>query len=168
MGIAYPAHSRLVECVKYDPVSGIFTCRAHQPRSKFFPGDAMGSVISSGYVQIYIDGVSYLAHRLAWLYETGSVPDGDIDHRDLVRTHNWFSNLREATRVQNISNQPVRVTNTSGFKGVSFNKQKGKFQARIRVNGRRLHLGFFEDAASAGAAYDIAASHHHGEFAYGR
>ena len=167
MTIAYPSHDRLVECVRYNPLSGIFTCREHQPKSRFYPGDVLGSLISSGYLQVYIDGVSYLAHRLAWLHETGSVTENDIDHRDLVKTHNWFSNLREATRRQNIQNQGVKATNTSGFKGVSFSKQKGKFEARIRANGRRIHLGFFDLPEDAGAAYEAAATQLHGGFAYG-
>ena len=110
-------HSRLLECVVYDPDTGVFTCKAHQRKSRYYQGDVLGSLISSGYVQIYVDGVSYLAHRLAWFYVHGAMPTEDIDHRDGVKTHNWIGNLRPATRRQNIRNQAMKASNSSGYKG---------------------------------------------------
>ena len=162
-----PSRTRLLECVIYDPDTGSFTCKIHQYKSKYHPGDILGSKSSNGYLQIYIDGVPYLAHRLAWLYFYGEIPEHDIDHKDTDRLNNKINNLRKATRSQNLQNQSVKPSNTSGFKGVSFNKQKNKYEARIRVNGQRIRLGFYDSAEDAGRAYEEAAKLYHKEFAYG-
>jgi len=55
--------------------------------------------------------------------------------------------------------------NTSGFRGVSWNSRAGKWKAAIVVRGRTRHLGFFADAAEAGAVYEEAAAREFGEFA---
>jgi hypothetical protein len=114
-----------------------------------------------GYLKIRIDRRNYLLHRLAWLYVHGCWPVGQIDHRDLNPANNAISNLRDATHAQNKQNS--RGLRGDGLKGVRLSH--GKWQASIRVNGRRLHLGTFSAPESARAAYVAAASKHHGEFA---
>lgn len=158
------SHNRLLECVDYNPDTGIFIAKKTVKGSKYRPGDILGSAISSGYIQIYVDGVSYLAHRLAWFYMTGDWPENDIDHKDRVKTHNWFLNLRKSTRRQNIHHQPVKATSSTGVKGVYFHKGRGVYHARIRVNGKRKHLGSFATPEEAKSAYDAAAMPLHGDF----
>ena len=63
------SRARLQECAIYDPDTGSFTCKTHQYKSKYYSGDILGSKSSNGYLQIYIDGIPYLAHRLAWLLQ---------------------------------------------------------------------------------------------------
>lgn len=162
-----PTQARLLECVNYNPDTGLFTCKQRWYKSKYYPGDILGVKSPNGYIQICIDGIPYLAHRLAWLYQYGEIPEQDIDHKDGNRSNNKINNLRKATRTQNLQNQPLKPSNTSGFKGVNFNKQKKKYEARIRVNGKRIRLGFFESAEDAGKAYADAAKIYHKEFAYG-
>ena len=63
------------------------------------------------------------------------------------------------------ANTTLRSYNTSGRKGVCWNKGSGKWQAGIKVRGKSLHLGLFDDIDAAAAAYQQAAAHHFGQFA---
>ena len=62
--------------------------------------------------------------------------------------------------------QDKQINNTSGFKGVSFNKPVNKYQALININGKRKHLGYFETAEEASKAYDTNAKQIHKDFYY--
>ncbi len=75
------------------------------------------------------------------------------------------SNLRICSHAQNMKNQAKRVTNLSGYKGVTWNKRFKKFQARIGSNGKYRSLGYYMDPKEAALAYDNAAEKYHGEFA---
>lgn len=86
------------------------------------------------------------------------------DHVDGDGLNNRRSNLRPATQVQNLWNQRKPVNNTSGFKGVSWNKEKARWRAQIRFNGPRVHLGYFDTPEAAHAAYVEASARLHGEF----
>lgn len=88
-----------------------------------------------------------------------------IDHRDGDGLNNRRRNLRPATSHQNQCNQPRRKDNTSGFKGVFWDKNKSKWRARIWFRGLNQSLGYFEDPTVAAKAYDEAARRFHGEFA---
>jgi hypothetical protein len=88
-----------------------------------------------------------------------------VDHIDGDGLNNRRSNLRLATNAQNLWNTGRRVTNSSGYKGVSFDKQKGKWHARIRRFKKYYHLGFFDNPEQAHQAYVSAAKEFHGEFA---
>jgi hypothetical protein len=112
-----------------------------------------------GYIDIGIDGKSYLAHSLAWLYVTGQWRR-EIDHKNTRRADNRWRNLRPATRSLNRANSRIAKNNTSGLKGVRLYRS-GKFQARIG----QTHLGYFDTAIEAGTAYITAAKKHFGEFA---
>jgi hypothetical protein len=129
------------------------------------PGDVAGHLTAQGYWRISVDGRRYLAHRLAWLYVHGEWPAAQIDHVDLDKSNNRFANLREATNAQNKANTRARKDNTSGFKGASWDKRSGRWRARICVVGKDSHLGFFDSAETAHAAYCQAANEAFGEFA---
>lgn len=88
----------------------------------------------------------------------------DVDHRDGNGLNNRRSNLRLATDSSQRHNQTIRVNNTSGYIGVCWHKRVGKFQARIRLNTHRQHLGFFDDPIEAAMVRDEAARKLHGEF----
>jgi len=89
----------------------------------------------------------------------------DTDHVNGDGLDNRKSNLRKATRSENLYNQGVPAHNTTGFKGVCFNKRCGKFQAEIRVSGKPRRLGLFVTKEEAHAAYCMAAKKLHGKFA---
>lgn len=93
------------------------------------------------------------------------IKGADVDHRNGDRLDNRRHNLRSSTRSQNCANQKVRSTNTSGFKGVGWKKDMAAWAARICVNYRRFHLGYFSSAEEAARAYDTAAQQYFGEFA---
>lgn len=84
------------------------------------------------------------------------------DHRNGDSLDNQRFNLRAATNQQNAFNVGKFRNNTSGFKGVSF--ARGKWHARIQMNGRSKFLGSFDSPVSAAMAYKAAAQQLHGEF----
>lgn len=159
---------RLMELLSYDPESGKFSWRNDRRNGNVttvMAGQEAGTAQGNGYRVISVDGKNYPAHRLAWLYMTGSLPPNDIDHVNCVRDDNRFCNLRSATRQQNASNRKINRNSSSGFKGVRLQKRTGRWEARIRVGYRYEHLGTFETPEDAHAAYCVGAERYHGEFA---
>ena len=89
-----------------------------------------------------------------------------IDHKDGDKLNNTRSNLRSATNQQNQFNTERQVNNTSGFKGVTWDKHNSRWLARIRFGkGKRQHLGSFVTAEEAARAYNNAAEELHGDYA---
>jgi len=98
---------------------------------------------------INISGKKYFAHRLVWVIHYGCWPENQIDHKDGDRLNNRLSNIRLATITQNSRNRSKRSDNSSGHPGVCWYHKHQRWAARISVNGKRIHLGFyisFEDA----------------------
>ncbi|MDR6393480.1 AP2 domain-containing protein [Paraburkholderia phenoliruptrix] len=102
-------------------------------------------------------------HRFILEIQTGD--ERIVDHIDGNRLNNQKANLRICTHAQNLRNQKRRRDNTTGYKGVTFDVKAGRFHAQIRNNGARKHLGHFDTAEEAHAAYCAAALELHGEFA---
>jgi hypothetical protein len=137
----------------YDPDTGIFWWRV-QPSRRAKAGEAAGCVDSYGYTCIRINGMQFKAHRLAWLHFHGLWPEQQIDHLNGNRADNRIANLRDVSRSMNLQNQTrPQKSNTSGFLGVSWKKGKNRWQALIMVNGRNQHIGYFNTAEAAHAAY---------------
>jgi hypothetical protein len=90
---------------------------------------------------------------------------GFIDHINQNRADNHLKNLRVATRSQNLANQKSK-RGSSKFKGVSFFKQTKRWEAYIKKDGKRYHLGFFKSEEDAARAYDEVAIEKFKEFAY--
>jgi hypothetical protein len=156
-------YERLRELLDYDPETGAFRWKPTIGNRR--SGCIAGSPHSSGYLSITIDGHNYLAHRLAWLFQTGKWPNEMIDHVDCSRNNNRFSNLRQADRSQNMCNRTKSVTNKSGFKGVHWHYAKRRWQAKIGMGGKYKHLGYFSTPEAAHAAYIAAAEAKHLGFA---
>lgn len=95
----------------------------------------------------------------------GAAPGLEVDHRDGNGLNNKRSNLRIATTAQNQRNQRISSVNTSGYKGVTWHSQRGKWQAQIKINGKVKYLGCFTSALDASAAYQSAAVDAFGEWA---
>lgn len=88
-----------------------------------------------------------------------------VDHRNGDRLDNRRSNLRPATRSQNLCNSGKKRHNTSGFKGASWHRENQLWEASIRKDGKRRTLGYFPTPEEAARAYDAAALQLHGQFA---
>lgn len=116
------------------------------------------------YLHLEIDGLVFRQHRLAWLYMTGDCPKY-IDHINGIKSDNRFCNLRCASSSQNIQNVGKRITNSSGYKGVSYEDKKRKWRAKIGINYKIIHSGYFNCSTAAHFAYCRAAKKYHGEFA---
>lgn len=145
----------------YDPKTGVIKWKSGQRA-----GMAAGTLISSGYIQISHLGERYLAHRLAWFIMKGEWPQHHIDHINRVSIDNRWANLREATHTQNSHNASIRKDNTSGAKGVSWDRSKKKWCAQIRINGKKQRIGCYETKEAAAAAYQRAAKEAFDQFAH--
>jgi len=96
----------------------------------------------------------------------GVPKESDVDHIDGNKRNNQRSNLRLATRAENLRNRGKNKNNTSGFKGVFLQKVTGRFFAQIKLNRKAIYLGTFSTPEEAHAAYVEAAKEYHGEFAH--
>jgi hypothetical protein len=154
---------RLRELLHYDPDTGQFTWRRSVGPMK--AGSRAGKRHHIGYIRIAIERRTYMAHRLAWLYIHGVWPQGITDHINRDRADNRIANLREATYTLNMANTPIQKHNVSGFKGVVFRKDRKKWKASIRANGRYYYIGLFDTPEAAHDAYFAAAKRLFGDFA---
>jgi hypothetical protein len=115
-----------------------------------------------GYSKATIKQEQVMLHR--WL--VGAQDGEEVDHKN----HNTFDcrrdNLRRCTKSQNMANMKTPKNNTTGFKGVTFDKRVNRYTARIKVNRHHRHLGSFITAEDAAIAYNHAALASFGEFAY--
>lgn len=145
--------NHLKEALEYNPDTGIFIWKIN-PSMGTKSGSIAGSVNDEGYIKIAYKRKIYSAHRLAWLYMYGSMPEDKIDHRNGIKSDNRIINLRSATHMQNLCNQRKPMSNnTTGYLGVSYSKKNRKFVAQIRINGRLKYLGSFSKAIEAHEAY---------------
>ena len=104
--------------------------------------------------------VTVAMHRIIMSQPKGLM----IDHQDGNGLNNRRNNLRLATSSQNNCNSRIRIDNTSGLKGIFLVKKTGKWRARITVNKKENHLGYFLSKKEAYAAYCAASDKYHGEF----
>lgn len=150
----------LRECLHYDPSTGFFTWRerpvSHFPSERIknsinsrYAGKVAGSHDKDGYIQIHFKGGKRKAHRLAFLFSYGRIPDGEIDHINHIRDDNRIANLREATSKQNRRNKALYARSSTGVTGVRQLPATGMWQARIRIDGVDKHLGNFTAKESA-------------------
>ena len=139
--------------VNYDPITGSLTWRLRATRAAQI-GNSIGTVVGTlpdkGYIVITLFGVTYQAHRLAWLHYYGQFPDKQIDHIDHNRTNNSITNLRETSLHTNMKNKSLYTTNTTGYSGVT--PHGASWLARIGVNGTKVLLGAFRTFDEAVAA----------------
>ena len=143
---------RLREVLIYEADTGRFIRKVDSRKGKAKAGDVAGSIEQNGYAAIWVDGVKYLAHRLAWLHTTGEWPTAMIDHINRNRADNRIQNLRQADNSINQQNLGgARRHNKTGLLGVSRNKSRWK--AEISASGVRRHIGTFGTPEEAHYAY---------------
>lgn len=150
-------YEKVIEILRYEPENGVLERKLKSGRWK----TCGNKPICRGYGHVGIGGKLYLAHQLIWLLTYGEWPENDIDHRDRNPMNNKIENLRVVTRQENQHNHGLRRDNSSGYIGVSFNKQRNKYHAQIALNGKRIFLGYYPTAEEAFTAYMLAKIEHH-------
>jgi hypothetical protein len=153
----------LKSVVVYNSKTGEFAWSRHRDVSRI--GVPVNRLDGYGYKTLWIDGKWQKQHRLAWLYLYGRWPKDQIDHINGCRSDNRAANLREATLAENMRNRVVQKNNTSGYPRVQ--RSGMKYRVAIRKNGKRLHVGTFENFELAKAVSDAAADFLHGDFSNG-
>ena len=151
---------RLEDAFRYDAESGVLT--------RIFKGGQTRIIGSKkttdGYTKTSLNGREYPAHRLIWWIAYGSLPDRFIDHINGDKSDNRLSNLRLATDSENKRNVGKRQHNTSGFKGVTWDKANKRWLAHATFQGKGVHLGRHSTPEAAAQAYREFAEQNHGSF----
>ena len=133
-----------------DTNSGLLIRKVRSGNQK--EGQIAGSKNHKGYLQVSIkidERITYYLHRIIWKMHYKTEPPEIIDHKDQNKLNNRIDNLREATKEQNQQNRVKNKNNTSGVKGVFWDKTKNKWLVQIRANGKANHLGRYSDKSEA-------------------
>lgn len=164
-----PSPELLRKLLRYEPDTGKLFWRERTPdmfadglqtaahkcarwNSCFADSEALTAKDLAGYYHGDVLGRKFRAHRIAWVVHHGSWPDGDIDHINGDRGDNKAKNLRDVTTSQNSRNSKKYSTNKSGVNGVSWNTQKKKWRAEMRLKNKLHFLGYFANINDAIAA----------------
>ena len=92
--------------------------------------------------------------------------DGEfVDHIDGDKGNCRRSNMRLCSQTENNRNIGLQENNQSGYKGVHWASDRGKWRADITVDRKHIHLGSFDSPTKAAQAYDEAALKYFGPFA---
>jgi hypothetical protein len=107
-------------------------------------------------------------HRLiaALYFGIDAIKDKEIDHINGNKIDNRKCNLRICSHSENCRNRAKYISNTSGFKGVTWFKRDSNWRVRITVNGDEKLVGYFDDKLEAAREYDKASKYYHKEFAH--
>jgi hypothetical protein len=159
-----PPVERLRHLFSYDPQTGIVS-RNHG-RGGELAGARVGTKNSHGHLICRVDYRTCYVHRIAWALYHGEEPPELIDHINGDGVDNRIANLRAATNSENRVNARPNTGSHSGLRGAHWSKSEGRWRSSIRVNGRYVHLGWFETKEDAAEAYAIAAERYFGEFSY--
>ena len=121
-----------IDLFNYNPITGDFSWSTN-PNSKWFSsintykrhlslncGKLVTAKDTGGYIQVRWQYKAYRIHRIIWLMQTGNWPVGQIDHKDHIRNHNWFTNLRD---IPEEHNKALKNNNTSGYANVIYNSK---------------------------------------------
>jgi hypothetical protein len=140
--------------IAYDPETGQFNRIGRTQGAR--PGESAGTKKPCGRLEISIFGRRHYAHRLAWVIAHGNWPAGVVDHINGDPSDNRLCNLRDVSQQINTQNRrrAQKPGGASGLLGVTFNKQRSKWAARIAMPaGNSKHLGYHDTAELAHEAY---------------
>lgn len=155
-------HQEITQLLSYNEVTGDLRWKIDRTGG-VKAGDMAGYVNNSGYRMVKIQGELFSAHRIAWFIKHGFWP-GELDHKDRNKLNNSLSNLRLCSKSENQINRGRPKNNSSGAKGVVWNKRARKWQAQAGLNGKRYYLGLFIEQREAQEAYNKFCIENHGEF----
>jgi len=144
-----PNQVQLKSLLNYSPVEGNFYWKEPGPgRKTGVPAGRLDK--STGYVRIKINQKEYYANRLAWVYTTGEDPgDLQVDHYNGDRSNNAWHNLQLLTNQQNSIKKHTLRGGSSQYRGVSWNKDRRKWQVKIQTNGKTNYLGQYDSEKEA-------------------
>jgi hypothetical protein len=131
---------------------------------KIVKGSKAGCIGVRGYKKIQINGKKYMTHRLVFLYHHGYLPK-EIDHIDNNKSNNNITNLRQASRSENMKNMGLHSKNKSGFKGVSWHKASNRWIVQLMVGNKKNYFGIYKDLELAALVAQEARNKYHKEFA---
>ncbi|AXC41892.1 putative homing endonuclease [Salmonella phage falkor] len=153
----------LKELFEYNPDTGDFIRKVSKGRAK--AGTIAGSPDKDGYIFIGINRKRYAAHRLAFLYMEGYIPDL-VHHLNNIRKDNRWCNLKDATSQENNRNKVAQ--SNSGYLGVSWKKDRQQWRVQARNSeSTPVHGGYFryQDLNLAVEAANTLREELHGELA---
>lgn len=136
------------ELFDYNPATGDLIWRKDRTGGTK-AGDVAGSIKSSGYRMVKINGTLYSAHRLVWAWHHGNWPTNEIDHADRIPLNNRIENLRDVDRSVNVANRAT--WGRTGFKGVI--RHRNRYVAQITIDGEHCHIGSYLCAEEALEAF---------------
>ncbi len=175
----YPSIEYVRQCLRYEdghlfwlerPIEHFCDRRAFSTWNSRFKGTEAGTPkyhlrkSSKFRWHVSFNGVHILRHVIVWALHNNEWRNG-IDHRDRNPLNDRIENLRIATQSQNLANMTIPRDNTSGSKGVQWDKVNRKWKAQIAVRGHVMNLGRFHEKSDAEKAYMDAAIKYFGEFA---
>ena len=140
---------RLRELLEYHPETGKFIWRV-APTPNIKAGSVAGYARTNGTNRIQIDDATYSAGPLAIFFATGSWPTGRLIYLNGDRSDARLLNLVE--QPSPVALKIARQADPQGFRGVSFHKREGKYQAHVTVNGRQRYVGLYETPQAAQGA----------------
>jgi hypothetical protein len=155
---------KIRQAISYDPDTGVMKWKIKTARTNI--GSVAGTKGSHGYLCFSVFKRQYLVHRLAWMLHHNIVLSKweFLDHIDRNKLNNKMENLRLATPKDNNGNVPILSTNTSGYRGVSWDKNKNAWACYLWNKNKKKHLGMFPTAEIAAKVYDKHAKEYFGEY----
>lgn len=172
-----PCPTVLRQLLRYEPDTGKLFWRTRKPwmfadaghaayhncakwNARFASQEALTALNRQGYRCGSLCGTNVKAHRVAWVLAYGEHPKDQIDHVDGDRENNTLANLRDVSNKENSRSAARPVNNTSGHTGVAYVEHRGKYRAYIKVDGRYVHLGYWNTLHAALSAYEDAKRQH--------
>lgn len=160
--VPLPIPASAFDLLDYDPLTGSLSWK--ECRNGNALAGAEAGWVEKGRRRVEIDGRAYLVHRVAYFLHTGEQPPRFLDHKDGDALNNRFPNLRPATRRQNNRNKGIYANNSTGYRGVVYCRESGKYRARIGLGGKKKTIGRFTTPEEASRAYETFARDNFGEF----
>jgi hypothetical protein len=113
---------------------------------------AMSAPHRMGYLTGKLLNIDLLAHRVVWAIHYGAWPSKQIDHINGIKTDNRPENLRDVSQSINMRNACISRRNTTGVVGVFYRGSCNKYDAFMKVDGKKKHIGAFDTLEAAAAA----------------
>jgi len=158
----------LFDHIKYEKGRLYWTTRQRGRNHDKPIGSLKGNKDIRVYLTFVFNGDLYWVHRVIWEMHNMDIPEGyEIDHIDGDSLNNDISNLRLATREQNMCNRAVKKDSLTGVKGVNYSKKDKKFIASIKHNKTYFYLGRFDSLEEAKVAREKAEKNFQKAFRYG-